>query len=147
MNDINDLLIQAIGNPARGDDGLGPRFIEELSKRAMLATHTQWDYQLSIEHAELFSKYKRVLIVDASKSGNGPFQFSTVLAGQNTYISSHILLPQNILALTQLLYHAYPQVYLLAIKGEIFNLSENLSKVAEFNLYETMRFVQTTFNL
>ena len=145
MKNKNDLLILAIGNPARGDDGLGPQFIDELKKINIESPHCEWDYQLGIEHSELFSKFKCVLIVDATKTGPGPFQFSSVVPSADTYFSSHVLLPENVVALTHQLYHTQLKVYLLAIKGESFELSEHLSAPARSNLLQAIDWYSSCF--
>ncbi|OFZ15704.1 MAG: hypothetical protein A2X86_17580 [Bdellovibrionales bacterium GWA2_49_15] len=141
MKSIPNLLVIAIGNPARGDDGLGPRLIEELKTHKLESPNFLWVYQLAIEHAELFSKFPTVIIVDAARRGPGPFQFIPVLPSQDTYFSSHVLRPENVVALTQLLYQARPKVFLLAIRGESFELSEKLSQAAETHLAHSFNFL------
>ena len=145
MNGQNDLLILAIGNPARGDDGLGPQFLCELKKQNIESPHFRWSYQLNIEDAEQFSHFKKILIVDAQKDGDLPFNFETVLPSETCHFSSHILLPQNVLALTVYLYNKQPEVYLLAITGSDFHFSEQLSTLAHANLLQAVNYIILKF--
>ncbi len=146
MKKENELLILAVGNPSRGDDGLGPQFISELKKRNIESQHYSWIYQLSIEHAENFAQFNTVLIVDAKKGGDSPFTFERISASEDCHFSTHILLPQNILSLTRYLYQANPNVYLLAIAGQDFDLSENLGHTAKINLAHAVNFVIERFD-
>ena len=61
-------LICGIGNVGRQDDGLGWAFIDRLEahKRRPHADLRR-AYQLNLEHADLISRFARVLFVDATK--------------------------------------------------------------------------------
>ena len=78
---IAELLVLAVGNPSRGDDALGPQFLEQLT--IWQDQRDDWeevellsDFQLHIEHAVDLENRKLVLFVDASVSCPSPFQFS-----------------------------------------------------------------------
>ena len=61
-------LIYGIGNDGRQDDGLGWAFIERLEQiRPRPHACLRRTYQLSLEDADLISRYSRVLFVDATK--------------------------------------------------------------------------------
>jgi len=143
MKPINKLLLLAIGNPARGDDGLGPCLIQELAKMGHESEHIFWVYQLAIEHAELFTRYKKIIIIDALKEGDQAFQFDIIRPGNaaKSDFSSHILLPSTVLKLTHQLYDAWPEAYLLGIRGHEFSLTENLSLAARKNLACGLHFI------
>ena len=77
------LLVLGVGNPSRGDDALGPLFIERLA--GALATHVAsgavellTDYQLSIEHALDLAGRSRVVFVDASVRAAPPFELGRI---------------------------------------------------------------------
>jgi hypothetical protein len=70
-------LIFGWGNPSRGDDALGPLFVEHFT--ALAARHPEWgavecltDFQLQVEHALDLQGRRRVLFVDASLDAPAP---------------------------------------------------------------------------
>lgn len=140
------LLLLATGNPSRGDDALGPLFLEQLAARKEQGGH--WDeiefltdFQLQIEHAVDLENRALVLFVDASVSCLPPYQLTRLQAVRDTSYTSHALTPAAVL-------HVYEQIngkpsppaFLLAIRGERFELGEALGQVAEHNLTAALRF-------
>src|ERR1022692_4964179 len=67
------ILLIAVGNSGRGDDGLGWAFADKAKNYASDSLDYEYCYQLQIEDAEQISKYDTVIFVDASHSilGNG----------------------------------------------------------------------------
>jgi hydrogenase maturation protease len=141
------LLILAVGNPSRGDDALGPLFLERLTE--MQEQGSDWDdielltdFQLQIEHAVDLEDRKWVLFVDASMSCPPPYQFTQLQPVRDTSYTSHALTPAAVL-------HVYEQInssppppaFLLAIRGESFELGESLSLAAVANLKTAAEFV------
>ena len=129
-------LVFAWGNPSRGDDALGPAFIERLE--ALAASHPEWqrfegltDFQLQIEHALDLRHRTRVLFVDASINCSAPFAVSTIAPARDLSFSSHALSPQAVLQVYRdLVNDEPPPAQLLAIRGERFELGEGLSAAA-----------------
>lgn len=141
------LLILAIGNPSRGDDALGPLFLERLA--AQQEQSGDWndielltDFQLQIEHAVDLENRELVLFVDASVSCPPPFQFTRLQPARDTSYTSHALTPAAVL-------HVYEQInsmpappaFLLAIRGEHFELGESLGMAAAENLRAALKYV------
>ena len=129
-------LIFAWGNPSRGDDALGPLFLDGL---AVLASAQQgWqgyesltDFQLQIEHALDLQDRPRLLFVDASIDCAAPFAVSTIQAAHDASFSSHSLSPQALLQVYRDLEGKDPPpAQLLAIRGERFELGERLRGAA-----------------
>ncbi|MDV7391306.1 hydrogenase maturation protease, partial [Arthrospira platensis SPKY1] len=96
------LLILAVGNPSRGDDALGPLFLERLE--TLREPRGDWDgvelltdFQLQIEHAVDLEKRELVLFVDASVSCPPPFQFTRLRPAQDVSYTSHALSPAAVL--------------------------------------------------
>lgn len=137
---ITASLVFAWGNPSRGDDALGPCFIERLE--ALAAVHPQWprfealtDFQLQIEHALDLDGRARILFVDASISCNAPFVVSTLTPARDASISTHALSPQALLQVYRdVTGVGPPPTQLLAIRGERFELGEALSSAASAHL-------------
>lgn len=126
-------LIIGIGNPLRGDDGLGWKVADELSCELsceprrddvhVLATH-----QLTPELAELASQADRVLFIDAAQSGPpGTMTCRRVLPDAPAVRLSHALSPAALLSMTEKLYGRSPAACLLTLAGDSFSPGESLS--------------------
>ena len=121
------LLVFGWGNLSRGDDALGPLFIERL--RATLApgagVELLDDYQLQVEHALDLVGRQRVLFVDASLTCPAPFEVTQLQARQDASFTTHAMSPQALMQVFhELQGHAPPPRTLLAIRGESFELGE-----------------------
>lgn len=141
-------LIFGWGNPSRGDDALGPMFVESLQRLAQL--HPEWgqigfqtDFQLQIEHALDLRGHSRVLFVDASAACPAPFSVQSLFPTKDSSYTTHSMTPQAVL-------HAYsgleeeppPPAWLLAIRGERFELGEDPSYSAERHLQAALSWVE-----
>jgi hydrogenase maturation protease len=129
MTRQNKPLIVGIGNPLRGDDGVGQEILHRLSKGHMremfdmLTTH-----QLLPENAEALYRYQRVIFVDACVDlPAGEWRLVAVEANPKAMFSGHVLEPCTLLALTRSLYGAVPQAWCLRIGAEQFELRQSLS--------------------
>lgn len=130
---MNEPLIIAIGNDARGDDGLGWRFADRIAKDSGL--DVEFRYQLQIEDAELIARHRRVLFVDACvEPCAGGFSIGRVEPSDAPGLSTHRLAPETVVSLAGSLYNARLDAFLLRIDGERFELGEPLSANAERNL-------------
>lgn len=133
-------LIFAWGNPSRGDDALGPLFVERLEQQS--AQHPEWgelefltDFQLQVEHALDLRERRRVLFVDASVSAVAPFTVEEIGPARDASFTSHAMTPQAVLhAWTLLERQAPPPALLLSIHGEHFKLGLQMSAAAQKNL-------------
>ena len=140
------LLILACGNPSRGDDALGPLFLDRLAE--LQGQRDDWrdvelltDFQLQIEHAVDLEDRALALFVDASVSCTPPFQFARLQPIQDTSYTSHALSPAAVLHVYQQINHAPPPpAFQLAIRGKFFELGESLSTAAEENLAAALAF-------
>ncbi len=127
------VLIFAVGNESRGDDGLGPLLLREL--QAYL--HVQGDadgfelleeFQLQIEHAMDMQGRRLVLFIDAGMDTPAPFSFQRLEMNEEPVLYSHALEPQALLQVYRQFYQQMPpDVYVLCIRGERFELGEALS--------------------
>jgi hydrogenase maturation protease len=133
-------LIFGWGNPSRGDDALGPLFVEHVE--ALAALHPEWggvecltDFQLQVEHALDLQVRRRVLFVDASLDAPMPFSLSRIEAARDTGFTTHAMSPQAVLRVYADLDEGDPPpCWLLAIHGERFELGEALSDPARLSL-------------
>jgi len=149
----NNILIYAIGNPSRGDDGFGPAVLKEIKKSNLPAIDYQVNYQLNIEDAELFSRYQLIIIIDAAKTSGG-LQLKELQAEDKDPFSTHALNPRQVLALSQNLYQKQFRCYTLTTSGYNWDLGCEMSKsvqkdisLANFLILDFIKKeMKTTFN-
>jgi len=139
------LLVFGWGNASRGDDALGPLFVERL--RSALAGRADValldDYQLMVEHALDLVGRERVLFVDASLDATPPFEARRLQAAADPSLSSHALSPR---ALMQVYRDVHgqdpPPCTLLAIRGERFELGAAPTEAALANLAAALQWAR-----
>lgn len=133
-------LIFGWGNPSRGDDALGPLFVEHFTELAR--RHPEWgpvdgltDFQLQVEHALDLQGRQRVLFVDASLDAPSPYALTRIDAARDESFTTHAMSPQAVLKVFADLDDGEPPpCWLLAIRGERFELGTPLSMAAQENL-------------
>lgn len=134
-------LIFGWGNPSRGDDALGPLFVEHFTELAR--RHPEWgevecltDFQLQVEHALDLQGRRRVLFVDASLDAPAPFSLARIEAARDASFTTHAMSPQAVLKVYADIDDGEPPpCWLLAIHAERFELGEGLSKEAQDHLH------------
>jgi hydrogenase maturation protease len=127
------LLVIAVGNPARGDDGLGPALLERLAAEGLEDVELLLDFQLQVEHALDLVGREAVLFVDATKAAVG-VQLSPVAPAEALPALSHALTPAGVLHVARRLGQEVPDAWQLAIEGEAFGLGEGLNPAAQARL-------------
>ena len=133
-------LIFGWGNPSRGDDALGPMFVEHFIELA--SRHPEWgavdcltDFQLQVEHALDLQGRQRVLFVDASLEAPAPFSLMRIEAARDNSFTTHAMSPQAVLKVFADIDDGEPPpCWLLAIRGEAYELGEPLSDAAQQRL-------------
>ena len=138
-------LIFGWGNPSRGDDALGPLIVEHFAELAR--PHPEWgevecltDFQLQVEHALDLQGRRRVLFVDASLDAPAPCSLARIEAVRDDSFTTHAMSPQAVLKVyTDIEDGAPPPAWLLAIRGERFELGESLSDVARHSLQTALQ--------
>ena len=139
------LLVLGIGNPSRGDDALGPLFVERAG--AALAPEVArgeleflTDFQLQIEHALDLEGRGRVVFVDASVRAAAPFEFTRLAPCRDATHSTHAMSPAALLETYRAVLGAPPPAWVLAIRGEAFELGEALTAEASAHLDEALAY-------
>lgn len=138
-------LIFGWGNPSRGDDALGPLFVEHFT--ALVARHPEWgevecltDFQLQVEHALDLQGRSRVLFVDASIDAPAPCSLARIEAARDASFTTHAMSPQAVLKVYADIDDGEPPpCWLLAIRGERFELGEDLSASARQSLQAALQ--------
>jgi len=103
----------------------------------------QTDFQLQVEHALDLRGHSRLLFVDASSAGPAPFSLISLVPAKDESFTSHSMSPQAVL-------HTYVELedrppapaWLLAIRGERFELGEALSITADQHLDAALTWVE-----
>jgi len=142
---IAPTLIFGWGNPSRGDDALGPLFVEHFT--ALAARHPEWgevegltDFQLQVEHALDLQGRRRVLFVDASFDAPVPCSLQRIEAARDASFTTHAMSPQAVLRVFADIDDGEPPpCWLLAIRGERFDLGEDLSETARQSLQAALQ--------
>ncbi len=138
------ILLIGYGNPARGDDGLGPAIAEEVEKLSIKGLTVDADYQLTVEDAASVADHEAVIFVDASVSGDEPFSFTRVNPRRQESFSSHSVSPESVLGLAEELFQAKSEAYMLAVRGYSFEMfDEKMTAKAVENKREAVRFLQS----
>jgi hydrogenase maturation protease len=141
------LLVFGWGNPSRGDDALGPLFVEQLKALAgaEVAGRAEFldEYQLQIEHALDLVGRTAVLFVDASVDCTIPFQATSLRASRDASYTSHALSPESVMEVYRNLNHAEPPpCTLLAIRGRRFGLGEMPERLALSHMAQALAWGQ-----
>jgi len=136
------VLIFGYGNPARGDDALGPLLLERVEARrfqpplAGLDLECLTDFQLQIEHALDLIDRDLVIFVDAHTRCSPPCTVQRVEPRADVSHTTHALSPAALLQVFQTIHQglALPSCFVLSIRGYRFELGEPLSPEAEAHL-------------
>lgn len=136
---VAPLLVFGWGNPGRGDDALGPMFIERLSALPNDAwagrVDVLTDFQLQVEHALDLAGRSQVLFVDASMGCQAPFEVTALQPSRDASFTTHAMSPEAVMQVFRQLHNTLPPpCTLLAIRGERFELGEPPSDIALTNL-------------
>lgn len=129
------LLIFGWGNLSRGDDALGPLFVERIAALGLPDVECLTDFQLQVEHALDLVGRQRILFVDASVDALAPFAVSRLCPARDASFSTHAITPEAVMQVYVDLHdEPPPPCELLAIRGERFGLGECLSVAASEHL-------------
>ena len=139
------VLVLGVGNPSRGDDALGPLFVaraEDALAVEVRDRHVEFltDFQLQVEHALDLVGRTKVIFVDASITASPPFEFTRVHPAHEQTVSTHAMSPAAVLEAHQKVMGPPPPAFVLAIRGERFELGDPLSPAAASHLDAAVAF-------
>jgi hydrogenase maturation protease len=129
------VVIIGIGNPLRGDDGLGWAVAEQLVQDGEdYDIHTV--HQLTPELAQLIATADLVVMIDASNEGKpGELRIRPVSPStQVSAVGTHHCTPEELVALTAAIYSHCPPVVVVTLTGADFGISEQLSPTVSSKL-------------
>jgi hydrogenase maturation protease len=127
------VLVLAVGNPLRSDDGLAWRAAGELRRSTPPAEiKIVKVHQLTPELAEDVSRAALVIFVDAAATGEpGTLNCERVVASVEESASSHSFTPAALLQLSAALYGTSPVAFLVSVTGKSFEHGDSLSPEIE----------------
>lgn len=145
------VLVFAVGNESRGDDALAPLLLRELD--AWLVENGRSDqvelleeFQLQVEHAMDMQGRELVLFIDAGMDTDAPFSFYRARSSEAPVLYSHALSPEALLKVYRQFYReAPPEMFVLCIRGECFELGESLSPAALAHQASALEFAKKLF--
>jgi len=123
-------LVFAYGNPSRGDDALGPAFLERVADCSDALIELITDFQLQPEHALDLVGRRRVLFVDASVSCAEPYEVVRSRRRPRRRCSATRWTPGAARGFRAHRAHAGAAAWALAIRGYGFELGEPLIRSA-----------------
>jgi hydrogenase maturation protease len=127
------VLVLAVGNPLRSDDGLAWLAADELRSTTPPAEiEIVKVHQLTPELAENVSRTAVVIFVDAGAAGEpGTLNCERVVASAEESAASHSFTPAALVQLAATLYDASPAAALVSVTGKSFEHGESLSPEVE----------------
>jgi hydrogenase maturation protease len=127
-------LILGLGNPLRGDDGIGPRVVEDLTDHNLPEGVTALDGGTGgLDLLRLMEEWERVVIVDAADVGREPGEYVRFtpdemrLAGASPTLSLHHAGLSEVLALADALDMDLPEMVIFGVQPAEIGWKEGLS--------------------
>ncbi len=137
------LVVLGWGNESRGDDGLGPALTRRIAALGLAHVTAIEDFQLQIEHAMDLEGADLVLFLDASVAAAHPFTFTETGPCEGLTHRSHTMAPEAVLdVFTRVLGQPPPPAFVLAIRGDAFELGTGLGEAAAQRLEAAWDFVR-----
>jgi hydrogenase maturation protease len=132
------ILILGLGNPLVGDDGIGPRVIQELRGLELPDTVvTSEGGTAGLGLIGLMEGYQRVIVVDAVDMGQPPGHIATFtplvarLSTVQAPLSPHQLGVGEAIALAEMLGMGLPELVIVGIQPGQMAMKEGLSQDVE----------------
>ena len=140
-----DVWLVGIGNPLRGDDGVGWAVIKALAETAVLPPNVKLlsVHQLLPELLDTIHRAASVIFVDASTTGeSGTVTSTPIQPTQQGTASSHQTNPGVLLALGVELYGRMPSATLITISGQSYKYEERLSTAVQAAIPQAIHLIQ-----
>ena len=136
------LTVFAWGNESRGDDAIGAILARRIVGLEDPAINVVEDHQLNIEHVMDIENGVPVLFVDASVAIDTDFRLEKLSPCRDESISTHSISPVALLDLyEQTLGQPAPAAYLLHIRGNSFELGDEIGETARESVGAAWRFL------
>ena len=136
------ILVIALGNAYRADDGVGLALARRLAGAAPAgaALEIVEAHEVLPEHADAIATADAVLFLDASVRGApGEILAGALVARAPRPAVLHALTPEDVLGIAQALHGRVPPAALITVAGRDFAFAEALSTEVEAALPEALR--------
>ncbi len=125
-----------LGNPLRGDDGVGPRVVSELRRRGLPNNVMAIDGgNAGLDLLDELDKWERVVIVDAADLGLEPGQFARFTLAdiklRDDRFFSHSVGLGEVLLLANALGRRLPEIVIFGVQPAEIGWGEGLSQAVE----------------
>jgi hydrogenase maturation protease len=143
---MSSILVIGYGNSLRGDDAVGPVVAQAIADWSLPNLKILSLHQLTPELADDLAKVDTVYFVDAciDKDLEHP-RVTEIQAKLSSVTISHFSSPSDLLALTMQIYDHVPQAYVIEIPAQAFDLSEELSGIAQTGVSEVLKYFRKLF--
>lgn len=132
---VAPVVVFALGNASRGDDGIGPEMAARLEAAALPWIEVIVDFQLQVEHALDLEERRLAVFIDAAIDAVAPCELRHVAPARDASHTSHALSPAAVLeTFERVTGRVAPAARVLAVRGESFELGAPLSIAARANL-------------
>jgi hydrogenase maturation protease len=134
-------LVVGVGNVGREDDGLGWAFVDWLEDAGACARAERVRrYQLLLEDADLFARFDRALVVDATQDQDVlAYRAHVPEPRLDVTFTSHAMSVSCVLATAATCFGRIPAIQVLAIRGYSWGLRMGLTTGAAANLDAAIR--------
>jgi hydrogenase maturation protease len=139
------VLIIGLGNPLRGDDGLGWHAVQQLRKALpvenveMITCH-----QLTPELAEAVARSRRVIFIDA-RVGEPAGEINLGQINPTSVpppVFSHRLDTLGLMQYSRELYGTWPEAFTVSLNGQAYGHAEKLSDPVQSSLSAVLQLVE-----
>jgi len=144
---MDDTLVIAIGNVARGDDGVAHRVAELLTsgpEPLPTGVRVLTAVGLDVAMADDVADSARLLVVDAERRQAPAVEVRPLVAGVSAH-SGHSIDAPGLLALTHALYGVSPSAWLVSVAAPEMGHAEELSATAEAASLEAASVIRGLF--
>ena len=121
------VVIIGYGNPGRGDDAAGPLLAEKAEEWDLPGVSVVSDYQLNVEHAADVAESGLAIFIDASVDASRPWELRELEPENRNDFTTHAMLPETVLETARSVYGRTPPSFVLAVRGENFELGAKQS--------------------
>ena len=136
-------LILGYGNCSRQDDGVGWFVIERLKSLPLSDVEFLTAHQLEVDHAEVISRFDRVIFVDAAvPQSPKPIMETIVQPRLQSHAVAHYLTPSDVVSLSDTLYGQVPRAILFSVRGCDFGFGTDLSSATKSWALEAVRRIE-----
>jgi hydrogenase maturation protease len=139
------VLLIAVGNPLRRDDGIAHRVLEILDPDLAAGARTSSVHQLTPELAGEFSRHDFVVVVDADVEPGEAFLEEMTEPVAHAALG-HQLGAAEVLALARALYDWKGACYVCHVPGSDFTEGGGFSDEAEGNAWKAARLIEEFLN-